>query len=254
MNLRALACLLVALGASLLVSLPAGATGINALDANRTPFQYKAYQMPDGTLAPGSVHVDPVTGLPYSPTDQPPLPLAAAQDGTDGSSVTPCAGAIGIRGWLSCIVNYFGAPGATACATDTGSCTLNAQMQRLAQRLSSLISALGSPMQAGTPVQLTPLVVAPTDCGGTITAGGTAQNAAAVDTSRKTMLIENPVSATEDLYVAVSGSATVGGAGNYADLAAGGSTNVMFGGTVIQTAVSVNATSTGHRWLCTYTH
>lgn len=42
-----------------------------------------------------------------------------------------------------------GAPGATACATDTGSCSLNALLQRLAQRLTSIISTLGSPFQAG---------------------------------------------------------------------------------------------------------
>lgn len=42
-----------------------------------------------------------------------------------------------------------GAPGATACATDTTSCSTNQQMQRLAQRLSTMITALGSPFQAG---------------------------------------------------------------------------------------------------------
>lgn len=42
----------------------------------------------------------------------------------------------------------FGAPGATACATDTASCNLNQQMQRLAQRLSTLVTALGTPFQA----------------------------------------------------------------------------------------------------------
>lgn len=253
MNLRATAYLFAALGVSLLALGPAGATGIPALDGNRNPFQYKAYSMPDGTLAPGSVHVDPFTGAPYGPSDQPPLPANAAQDGTDASAATALSGALGIRGWLSALVIAFGQPGATACSSDTGSCTLNAQMQRLTQRLTSILNALGTPMQAGN-VTLAPLTVTPTDCGGTITTGGTAQNAAAIDAARKTMLIENPVSATEDLYVAVVGSATVNGAGNYADLAPGGSTNLMFGGTVIQGAVSVNATTGSHRWLCTYTH
>lgn len=40
-----------------------------------------------------------------------------------------------------------GPPGATACATDTGSCSINALAQRIAQRISSLITALGTPMQ-----------------------------------------------------------------------------------------------------------
>ncbi len=42
-----------------------------------------------------------------------------------------------------------GAPGATACATDNGSCSINALLQRIAQRETSFIAALGSPFQAG---------------------------------------------------------------------------------------------------------
>jgi hypothetical protein len=41
-----------------------------------------------------------------------------------------------------------GAPGATACATDTGSCSVNAFLQRLAQRLTTINTTLGTPMQA----------------------------------------------------------------------------------------------------------
>ncbi len=98
-----------------------------------------------------------------------------------------------------------------------------------------------------------PIAATPTDCGGTIAVGGTAQNAAGADAARKTMLIENPVTATEDLYVAVAGAATVAGAGDFADLAPGGSATMTLAGTVIQSAVSVNAATTGHRFLCTYT-
>jgi hypothetical protein len=43
-----------------------------------------------------------------------------------------------------------GAPGSTACATDTGSCNLNALDQRLLQRITTLITNLGSPFQAGS--------------------------------------------------------------------------------------------------------
>jgi hypothetical protein len=42
-----------------------------------------------------------------------------------------------------------GAPGSTACSTDTGSCNLNALNQRQAQRLTTLINTMGSPFQAG---------------------------------------------------------------------------------------------------------
>lgn len=41
-----------------------------------------------------------------------------------------------------------GSPGATVCATDTGSCSLNALLQRLAQRLTTLNSTLNAPFQA----------------------------------------------------------------------------------------------------------
>jgi hypothetical protein len=50
-----------------------------------------------------------------------------------------------------------GPPGATVCATDTGSCSLNALLQRLAQRLTTINSTLGTPAQAtGATVQAVP--------------------------------------------------------------------------------------------------
>jgi hypothetical protein len=42
-----------------------------------------------------------------------------------------------------------GAPGSTVCSTDTNSCNGNSLLQRIAQRLTSIITALGSPFQAG---------------------------------------------------------------------------------------------------------
>lgn len=42
-----------------------------------------------------------------------------------------------------------GALGSTACATDNGSCSLNALIQRNNQRATSMITALGTPFQAG---------------------------------------------------------------------------------------------------------
>ena len=41
-----------------------------------------------------------------------------------------------------------GAPGATACASDTASCSTNQQMQRLAQRLTTINTTLNAPFQA----------------------------------------------------------------------------------------------------------
>lgn len=50
-----------------------------------------------------------------------------------------------------------GPPGATVCSTDTGSCSQNSLLQRVASRISSLITALGTPMQStGGTVGLVP--------------------------------------------------------------------------------------------------
>lgn len=100
---------------------------------------------------------------------------------------------------------------------------------------------------------INPLAVTPTDKGGTIAVGGTAQNAVASNASRKGGWCQNPVNATEDLYVSFTGSATVGGAGNQADLAPGQSVGFYQNGTIIQTAVSVNAATGTHRFNCVET-
>lgn len=50
---------------------------------------------------------------------------------------------------IGTINTNIGSPGATVCATDTGSCNLNALLQRNNSRISSMITALGSPFQAG---------------------------------------------------------------------------------------------------------
>lgn len=52
-------------------------------------------------------------------------------------------------GNLAQVVTDFGAPGATACSSDTASCNQNQLMQRLAQRLTTINGTLNSPFQAG---------------------------------------------------------------------------------------------------------
>jgi hypothetical protein len=67
-----------------------------------------------------------------------------------------------------------GAAGATACATDTGSCSINALLQRLAVDITAVKTQLGAaPMQAtGGAVTVG---VSSTDGSGTITTGGSPQ-------------------------------------------------------------------------------
>jgi hypothetical protein len=64
--------------------------------------------------------------------------LALESGGNLASTATNTAGA----------ATDLGAPGASACSTDTGSCSLNALLQRIAQRLSTSITTLNAPMQA----------------------------------------------------------------------------------------------------------
>lgn len=100
------------------------------------------------------------------------------------------------------------------------------------------------------------LVVTPTDRGATVAVGGTAQVLAASNSSRASITIQNPctaagqggIAAAEDLFIAVNGSATVNGSGNYAVLSPCGSTSVTVADQVYRGAVSVNAATTGHRF------
>jgi hypothetical protein len=140
-----------------------------------------------------------------------------------------------------------GAKGDTVCASNTGSCSLNAQMQRLMNRVDLLFASGGSIGNAS--FGATPVAVTPTDKGGTITTGGTAQNAMASNSSRKGGWIQNPCSATESLFVSTSTSATTTGASDDAELPACASFSLVTSGGVIQSAVSVNAATTAHRFI-----
>jgi hypothetical protein len=100
---------------------------------------------------------------------------------------------------------------------------------------------------ATTPVSLSPTVVTPTERGGTITAGGTAQNALTANASRKFWCIQNDPAASETLYVqpnatasATSGVAVEPGKQTCAPI-----------GMVTTGVVSVFAATTGHRWFST---
>lgn len=109
---------------------------------------------------------------------------------------------------------------------------------------------------SGTPQPVTPVVSAPTDRSGAITTGGTSQTLAAANASRKCLLIQNPITAAEQniataesLYINNNAvAATVAGAGNYAVLPPGASTTFCPSLIVDQTAATVNATTTAHRW------
>jgi hypothetical protein len=90
----------------------------------------------------------------------------------------------------------------------------------------------------------TPTAVSTTDKGGTITLGGTAQAAIALNASRKAWCIQNGPAESETLYVRVNGtaSATTGVA------LSPGQQACSPPGLVDTAAVSVFAATTSHRW------
>lgn len=91
----------------------------------------------------------------------------------------------------------------------------------------------------------------PVDRGGTIAAGGTAQQAMAANPTRSGGWIQNPSYAPsgESLYVSVTGTATVAGAGNSAELQPGQSFSLSNLGGVVVGAVSVVAATSGHPYI-----
>ncbi len=108
----------------------------------------------------------------------------------------------------------------------------------------------GSPLPVTGTLATSPLTVAPTDRGGTITLGGTAQTLMAANTSRKGCWVQNPVSATETLHISSTGNAVIpGGPPDDASLAPGQSWACGSNGTVIQTAITINAATTGHTFI-----
>lgn len=128
------------------------------------------------------------------------------------------------------------APGASGCPSTGPACWLPSNST--------------NPFPVVGTIDTAPTVVTPTDDGGTIASGGTAQNAMAANTSRKGGWVQNPCNATEDLYVSTTAAAVVtAGAPDDADLAPCGSFSLNQNGLVIQTAVSVNAATTAHAYI-----
>lgn len=86
-----------------------------------------------------------------------------------------------------------------------------------------------------------------TDRSGTITVGGTAQNAMAENASRKYMLIQNPSDATESLFVNFGADASAASAS--IELEPGGAYSMPDSGFLSTQRVSVVAATTSHRFI-----
>lgn len=121
--------------------------------------------------------------------------IADGADVTQGAladaAVTNPASSASVVAALKGTLTDLGAPGATACTTDTASCSLNALLQRNNQRITSMIAALGTPMQqTGGSVTATQ---------GTYTSSGAQQNALPVTTNTQLTVPAN----TKCAYITV---------------------------------------------------
>jgi hypothetical protein len=100
----------------------------------------------------------------------------------------------------------------------------------------------------------------PTQLGGTIAAGGTAQDVdVSFDSASRFLVIQNPPDTAsqgvtaENLFVSIDGPAVVNGADNYAVLAAGNTCTIGFPGLAPDSSITVSvvAATTGHKFLAT---
>jgi hypothetical protein len=99
--------------------------------------------------------------------------------------------------------------------------------------------------------------VTATDCSGTITSGGTAQNAFTAQTTLHGFTVAN-IDTTEPLWISFTTTAAAAGAGSYPLPAATATTYAGFGsftappGFGLNHALSVIATTTSHKFTCTW--
>ncbi len=92
-----------------------------------------------------------------------------------------------------------------------------------------------------------PIGVVPTDGSGTLTNGGASQTVFAARPTRSLLICQNPITATEPLFLNFGAAAST--AGGSIELAPGGSVTLI-GAAVPATSVTTTAATTGHRFVC----
>lgn len=181
---------------------------------------------------------------------------AQISDGTNGNVGVAPSSSSAAANVPSLIVQHSpndpvtGAPGATACASDTASCNLNQQLQRIAQRLTAVITG----QQPSANVTLN-------DCSGTVTTGNAANNAFTGQTTLHGFTIaniDNTIGSGEPLWFSFTGTGGIGAAGSYplaaptATTYAGLSSYTTPPGMGTNHALSVIAGTSGHKFSCTW--
>lgn len=242
-----LAALLCLIGGAAHAQAPAwqhnGTTSANVLPNSPTNPSYVA---PATGAGPTDVNLKQVGGLATA------VGAGAVTAGTP--RVTLASDDPAVSGITTTTTNL-GPPGATACATDTGSCSLNALMQRLAQRLTTINTTLGTPMQAtggtiglvaGT-ANIGKVTPAPTNAAGTVSSKTVTNSSASfLSASAATLflLIKNEDTSASIALNFAAGTAVLNTAGN---ITLGPGQSITFDGSYVPsgaiTAISSAATS-----------
>lgn len=122
--------------------------------------------------------------------------------------------------------------------------------------LGVLLAAFLAPAHAQVPVAIQgERNVKPLDCSGSITTGGTAQNAFAATANLHGFIISN-IDTSEPLWISFTGTAAAGAAGSFPLSTATPTTFTSAGsfsspiGFGINTTLSVVATTTSHKYSC----
>ncbi len=190
--------------------------------------------------------------------------LCTAGGGGGGGAVTIAAGSVASGAYLGGAIVDLGAQADAAAGTDTATASLIALLKRNNQNLATINTTAGGAIAAGANtignVNGAPNVT-PTDCSGTITAGGTAQNAFTAQTTLHGFTVANIDSTTgsgEPLWISFTTTAAASTAASY-PLSAPTATSFTglasyssppgFG---MNTALSIIGATTGHKFSCTW--
>ena len=126
-------------------------------------------------------------------------------------------------------------------------------MKRFLTLLFLLFPTLAFAQSAATPI-INQTDIGPGDCSGTITTGGTAQNAFAAARTRHGFQITN-IDTSEPMWISFTGTATANTQGSYPLAAATVTTFVgagaYYSSVGFNTALSIIAATTGHKFSCT---
>ena len=190
-----------------------------------------------------------------------PLPVSIVSGGGGGGAVTQSGSwTVGITGTLpgfaaTPTVNVGTMPSVTLSGTSAVSLTALPPLSAGSATIGN-VGIMGTlPAFSATPtvnIGTTPspalTVVVSTDRGSTITTGGTDQILAAANALRKELIIQNPPTAIESLFINLGAAASLT-SNNFAQLPPGASVSLSLGsGLIDQEAVHVIAATAGHVW------